>query len=132
VEWGRALHPWIVALHVAFPLALLSEVLQGGARPTSLWPLWLVMLALAEALRLWSMAALGELWTTRVLVVPGTARVRSGPYRWLAHPSYLAAALELAAAPLMFGAWRTALAFSLANLPLMIARARIEARALGS
>jgi methyltransferase len=92
--------------------------------------LCLVALALAAALRAWSMAALGDRWTTRVMVVPGTAPLRRGPYCWFRHPSYLAAALELAAAPLLFGAWRTALAFSALNLPLMLARARVEARAL--
>ena len=119
-----------MALHAAFPLALIAEVVLGGTRLHRLWPLWLALLVAAAALRAWSMAALGELWTTRVLVPPDTVRIRTGPFRWLAHPSYLAAALELAAAPLMFGAWRTALAFSLANLPLWIARARTEERAL--
>ena len=132
VESGRALYPWLVAVHAAFPLALIAEILLGGARPFGLWPLWLAALAAAAALRAWSMAALGELWTTRVLVPPGTVRVHTGPYRWLDHPSYFAAALELAAAPLLFGAWRTALAFSLANLPVLIARVRAESRALGN
>jgi methyltransferase len=130
VEYGRAHYPWMVLLHAAFPLALIAEVLWLGARPPRLWPLCLVALALAAALRAWSMAALGDRWTTRVMVVPGTAPLRRGPYRWFRHPSYLAAALELAAAPLLFGAWRTALAFSALNLPLMLARARVEARAL--
>jgi methyltransferase len=130
VEYGRSHFPWMVLLHAAFPLALIAEVLWQGERPPRLWPWCLVVLALATALRAWSMAALGERWTTRVLVVPGTAPLRRGPYRWFRHPSYLAAALELAAAPLLFGAWRTALAFSALNLPLMVARARVEARAL--
>jgi methyltransferase len=121
----------MVALHASFPISLATEVVWGGARPPWLWPLALAVLVLASVLRAWSMAALGELWTTRVLVPPGTVRLRGGPYRWFTHPSYLAAALELAAAPLMFGAWRTALAFSLANLPLMVARVRAESRALG-
>jgi methyltransferase len=121
----------MVALHTAFPVSLAAEVLWGGARPPRLWPAELAVLVFSSALRAWSMSALGELWTTRLLVPPGTVRVRGGPYRWFAHPSYLAAALELAAAPLMFGAWRTALAFSLANLPLMAARVRAESRALG-
>lgn len=119
-----------MALHAAFPVALTIEVLWGAARPPAAWPLALTALAGAAALRAWSMAALGELWTARVLVVPGGERIRRGPYRWFAHPSYLAATIELAAAPLMFGAWRTALALSLVNAPLLLARVRAEARAL--
>ena len=131
IEHGRAHYPWIVVLHAALPLALIAEVLWLGARPPRLWPCFLAVLALAAALRAWSMAALGGSWTTRVLIVPGTVPTRRGPYRWFPHPSYLAAAFELAAAPLMFGAWRTALAFSVLNLPLMLVRARTESRALG-
>ncbi|MGH7741244.1 MAG: isoprenylcysteine carboxylmethyltransferase family protein [Candidatus Eiseniibacteriota bacterium] len=131
VESGRGHYPLLVVLHTAFPIALAAEVIEGGARPPRLWPLALAALAIAAALRAWSMAALGELWTARVLVPPGAARVHRGPYRWLAHPSYLAAAIELAAAPLMFGAWRTALALSLLNVPLLAARVRCERRALG-
>ena len=130
IESGRELHPWLVAVHAALPLLVIAEVLWLGARPARGWPLALAALALVEALRLWSMATLGTLWTTRVLVPPGISRVRAGPYRWLRHPSYIAAAIELAAGPLMFGAWRTALALSLVNLPLLVARARVEARAL--
>ena len=76
------------------------------------------------------MRALGERWTTRVLVVPGEPPVRHGIYRWLRHPNYLAVAIELIAAPLMFGAWRTAIAGSLANLILLGVRIRCEDRAL--
>ena len=76
------------------------------------------------------MRALGERWTTRVLVLPGRPRVRDGAYRWLRHPNYVAVVIEFVAAPLMFGAWRTALAFSLANLLALRVRIRCEERAL--
>ena len=52
------------------------------------------------------------------------------PYRWLRHPNYLAVVLEQLSAPLMFGAWRTAIAISLANLVLLRIRIRCEERAL--
>lgn len=119
-----------MGLHAAFPLALAVEALWGGVRPPRLWPAALAMLLVAEALRLWSMAALGELWTARVLTFPGMPRVRRGPYRFLAHPSYAAATIELLAAPLMFGAWRTAAAFSVLNAVALALRVRIERRAL--
>jgi len=57
-------------------------------------------------------------------------RVRRGPYRWCAHPGYLAVALELAALALLFGAWRTALAASAVNAVALALRIPAEARAL--
>ena len=76
------------------------------------------------------MWALGEHWTARILVVPGERAVSRGPYRWLAEPSYAAVSLELCALPLMFGAWRTALAASLINALALSIRIPAERRAL--
>jgi methyltransferase len=130
VEHAAGQLRWLIGIHAAMPLALIAEVALGGARPPAAWPLALAALALAAAMRAASMIALGRRWTARVLVVPGEPRVTSGIYRWIAHPSYLAAAIELAAGPLLFGAWRTAIAVSLVNAPLALARIRSEQRAL--
>jgi len=56
----------------------------------------LVVFAAAKALKYWAIASLGPRWTFRVLVPPGSARTVSGPYRWLAHPNYVAVTGELA------------------------------------
>lgn len=129
-EHGSGHYPSLVLLHALFPLALVAEVLALDARPGRLAPLWLALWLAAQGLRYAAMRALGERWTTRVLVLPGSPLIRSGPYRWLRHPSYLAVLIEFIAAPLMFGAWRTAMAFSLANLAVLSVRIRCERRAL--
>jgi len=131
-EHGRRHFPLLVAIHALLPLALALEVLAGGARPPTWWPAPLALLVLAEALRLWSMAALGGLWTARIFTLPEVPRIRSGPYRWLAHPSYLAATIDLLAAPLMFGAWRTAIGLSALNAVVITIRIRAETRALAA
>lgn len=124
--------PYLVALHVAFPLALAADVVLGGARPGALAPLWLGAWLAAQALRYASIRALGERWSMRVLVLPGVPLVRSGPYRWFRHPNYLAVTIELAAGPLVFGAWRTALVLSLAHLLVQVPRMRCEEHALAA
>jgi len=129
-EYGRGHFPALVTMHALFPLALVAEVLALGARPGRFAPLWVVLFAAAQGLRAASMRALGESWTTRVIVLDGAPLVRHGPYRFLRHPNYLAVVIELLAAPLMLGAWRTALVFSLANLLALRVRIRCEERAL--
>jgi methyltransferase len=131
-EHGRGHFPWFVALHVAYPLALAAEVLALGARPDASWPLWLALFLAAQALRIAAIRALGPYWNVRIWVVQGMERVRRGPYRWLAHPNYLAVAIELLAGPLLFGAWRTALLVSAANLALLRVRLRAEDAALAA
>jgi len=129
-EYGGGHFPLLALIHVLMPVGILWEVLRLSTRPGPLWPLWLSLLVGAEALRLWSMRALGPYWTARVWVVPAMSMVRRGPYRFLRHPSYVAASIELAAAPLLFGAWRTALGVSAVNLVALAIRIRVETRAL--
>ena len=73
---------------------------------------------------------LGERWNVRIVVLPGQPPVSSGIYRWLPHPNYLAVALEFVAAPLMFGAWRTAVICTVLNALAMAVRIPAEVRAL--
>lgn len=119
-----------VVLHALFPLALLAEVRWLGARPGPLWPLWLALVAAAQALRFWCVRALGDRWNARIWVTPGEPLVTRGPYRWMRHPNYLAVSVELPAAALLFGAWRTALAASALNAVAMAIRIPAEQRAL--
>ena len=44
---------------------------------------------------MWAIASLGPRWSYRVLVVPGEPLVQSGPYRFIAHPNYLAVVGEM-------------------------------------
>ncbi len=129
-EHGREHYPLLVLLHTLFPIALVAEVLVLHARPGRLVPLWITLLLAAQILRYAAMRTLGGRWTTRVLVLPGSSLVRAGPYRWLRHPNYVAVVIEFLAAPLLFGAWRTALVFSLADLLALRVRIRCEERAL--
>ncbi|HTK31535.1 MAG TPA: isoprenylcysteine carboxylmethyltransferase family protein [Candidatus Saccharimonadaceae bacterium] len=131
VEYGAGHFPVFVALHVAFPLLLVAEVFALGARPPATWPLWLGVALAGAALRVASMRALGERWTARVWVPPGATPIRTGIYRWLSHPSYVAVTLELLGAPLMFGAWRTALVAGAWNALALALRIPCEERALG-
>ncbi|MER7505261.1 isoprenylcysteine carboxylmethyltransferase family protein [Nonomuraea pusilla] len=133
VEHGRGHYPLIVAAHVALLVAAPAEVWLLGRPfvPALGWPM-LAAVLLAQGLRWWCIATLGRQWNTRVVVVPGLARVTGGPYRWLRHPNYLAVVVEGFALPLVHSAWITALAFTAANAALLAVRTRVEDRALAS
>ena len=130
VEYGARHFPLIVAVHVFFMLAILLEVVFLHTRPGPAWPLWLALWLGAQAIRYSAIRALGDRWNVRILVVPGMSLVRTGPYRWLRHPNYVAIVLEFIAAPMIFGAWRTAIVVSVLNAVALSVRIRCENDAL--
>ncbi len=132
VEAPGSRMPHFAALHASWFAAMALEVIRGGARPGPAWPLWLAFVVGASVLRSLSMRALGDRWSARVFVVHGEGRIRRGVYRVAPHPSYAAAAIELAAAPLLLGAWRTAGLFTVWNAALLLLRVRDENRALAA
>ena len=129
-EFGSAHFALFVVLHTLYPLALGWEILRLGARPGPLWPAWLAGWACAQGLRGWSILSLGTSWNVRIWVVPGAERKRRGPYRWLRHPNYLAVAIELFTGSMLWGATRTALAFTALNAVALAIRIPAEDRAL--
>ena len=126
VEVGREHYPAIVALHTAWLLALATTI--DPESPLSL-P-WAGIFVLLECGRAWVIATLGRRWTTRVMVLPAAAPIRSGPYRYLRHPNYVIVCGEMAVVPLMFGAWELAAAASVLNLLVLRVRLRVENTAL--
>ena len=122
----------MVGFHAALLVACIGEpALRPGPWPAPVAIPAAVAVLLAEGLRWWAVASLGGRWTTRVLVLPGVPPVRSGPYRWLRHPNYLAVIVELAALPLAVGAWRTAAVATVVNAVLLGVRIRAEEGAMG-
>lgn len=131
VETGRSHFPVMVVLHTGFLAAMLVEA--WVVRPdVPGWLAWsmLVLVLLSQALRWWCIAVLGHRWNTRVIVVPGLPPVRSGPYRFLSHPNYVAVVVEGVALPMVHLAWVTAVAFTILNAVLLSVRIRVENDAL--
>lgn len=130
-EVGKRHYPVMVVLHALFLPACGLEVvlLERPWRPELGLPM-LGAVALTMALRYWAILSLGRRWNTRVVVIPCRPLETGGPYRWMRHPNYLAVVVEMAALPLVHGAWCTALVFSVANALLLRVRLQVEERAL--
>lgn len=130
VEYGRSHYPAMVALHVGWLASTLVEARRPGAVPRPVRAAALGAFVVAQPLRYWAIASLGDRWSTRVLVPPGEAPVTTGPYRHLEHPNYATVVVELAAVPLALGAWRTALWATIANAEVLRRRIGVERQAL--
>jgi methyltransferase len=130
VERGREHYSLMITLHVLWLVSTLVEGTLRGPGLAAWWPIPLALFLLVQPLRYWAIVSLGENWNTRILVVPGEGLVGRGPYRYLWHPNYVVVAVEIATFPLIFGAWATALVFSILNAALLYVRVREENRAL--
>jgi methyltransferase len=130
IERGAGHYPAIVVLHTLWLLSTLVEGIVRGPEIPGWWPLPLAAFLLVQPLRYWAIYSLGMNWNTRVLVLPGSKLVRSGPYRYFPHPNYVVVVVEILTFPLIFGDWITAMVFSLLNAALLYVRIRTEDRAL--
>lgn len=130
-EAGAGHYPAMVVLHSAFLVGCLAEVALLD-RPFLGWLGWpmLAIVVAAQALRWWCIRTLGHQWNTRVVVIPGAPRVTGGPYRFFAHPNYVAVVAEGVALPLVHTAWITAAVFTVLNGALLYTRIRVENTAL--
>ena len=130
VERGRWHYPLIVGLHSLWIVSTLVEGLVRGPELPSLWPVALALFLLVQPLRYWAIFSLGPYWNTKILIVPGARIVGRGPYRYVSHPNYVVVVVEILMFPLIFGAWVTALVFTLLNAAVLYIRIREENRAL--
>jgi methyltransferase len=121
-------------MQLAYPASFAAMLLEGVSHDAAPWRaavlLGLALFVAAKALKWWAIATLGPYWTFRVIVVPGTAPVRTGPYRFLSHPNYVGVAGELMAVALMTGARVTGPLAVIIFGALMLRRVVIENRAL--
>ena len=133
IEVGQRHYRIMVAMHTLFLASCAIEsllVVRAVAPIISM--LALVGVIIAQMLRYAAVATLGERWNTRIIVMPGTAPVTRGLYRWIRHPNYIAVVIEIVALPMIRGGWLTALVFTIANAIVLAIRIPAEERALGA
>ena len=129
------------AMAFVYPLSFIAMGLEGALRATfevpEAWGLGpgaflsgALLFAASKALKYWAIGALGPRWTFRVLVLPGVPLVGTGPYRYVAHPNYIAVVGELAGTAMMMKA-QIAGPIALALFgTLLVVRIRFETRVL--
>jgi protein-S-isoprenylcysteine O-methyltransferase len=99
-----------IVLGLVHASALVLPVAAALARPgplmssTGSWAA-VGMMAAALALQQWSQRSLGSSFTLVLQSAPHQAVCRSGPYRWVRHPAYLAQIVFFTAFALTGGSW---------------------------
>ncbi|KAA0964833.1 isoprenylcysteine carboxyl methyltransferase [Sporosarcina sp. ANT_H38] len=129
-EAGAAHYPIMVSMHIAFFISLLAEDFLFDRSVSSVWILFLVIFLVAQVARIWCLASLGKFWNTKIIILPGADVVQKGPYKWVRHPNYIIVTTELLVLPLMFGAYITAIIFTLLNAWMLSVRIPAEEKAL--
>lgn len=114
----------------SFVLMGIEGALTGPA-PQNVLMSGLALFGLAKALKVWAISSLGSKWSYRVLVVPGDPLVKTGPYQFLSHPNYLAVVGEIVSVAAIVWAPITGVLATIGFGRLMIARIRVEDKALG-
>jgi methyltransferase len=121
------------AMQVAYPAAFLAMIVEGALRGVTIDRAIVAggaVFMTAKVLKYWAIGSLGDRWTFRVLVPPGSSRTLRGPYRWIRHPNYVAVAGELAGAAIAMHAMVTGLPALSGFVALMLKRIRVEDQAL--
>jgi methyltransferase len=123
------------ALAFVYPLMFVAMAVEGSlVGPVSgrLLVGGLIVFVASKALKLWAIATLGLRWSYRVLVLPGTPLVATGPYAHMRHPNYVAVFGEIAGFAMMVGAFWTVIGSLLLFRVLVRRRIAIEENALES
>jgi len=124
----------ISLMRFAYPGAFVAMALEGaltGPAPQDILMAGLASFGVAKALKVWAISSLGSKWSYRVLVVPGDPLVVAGPYRFIAHPNYLAVMGEIVSVAAIVWAPITGTLAAIGFGWLMILRMQVEDRALG-
>ncbi len=132
-----------VAMSILYPLAFLLmgaegmwrsriavDAVAGAPAPPAWWVAGVLLMLASKGLKYWAIANLSDRWTFKVLVLPGIPLVRSGPYRYVDHPNYVAVLGELVAMALLMSAWITGPLMTVAFGILLLMRLKVETRAL--
>ena len=112
--------------------AVIPEVVSAPRLPRPLAAFWIgIGLALCGVLlRQYAVRTLGEHFSLEVSVAETDSVVRSGPYRWVRHPSYTGALTTMIGIGLAAGSWLSLGVVTVAGLLGYGYRIRVEERVL--
>lgn len=113
---------------------LVGSVVEFGLRGWHIYPAtfslgWVCALA-SFWIRRRAIQALGRFWSLHVEIRETHEFVRSGPFRWVRHPTYLSMILELVAFAFILNAYVALAVGALGFVPVLVRRITLEEAAL--
>ena len=130
IEYDKEGYKYIVLMHNLFFISVIIEFVFLERQINEYWKILLIIFICTQLLRYCAIFSLGKRWNTKILVLPNSEPIRSGLYKHLKHPNYIAVVIEIAVIPLLFSCYYTAIAFSILNLIVLKRRIRIEEEVL--
>jgi protein-S-isoprenylcysteine O-methyltransferase len=132
---GTVRERWTLRLFFAAGILMITgSVMEFHVRDERLrWPSFVVGCALALGsfgLRRWAIASLGKYWSLHVEIRQDHPLVKSGPFRWMRHPTYLSMIMELMSGALILNAILTSVVVFPIFIAILIYRLRLEEAAL--
>jgi protein-S-isoprenylcysteine O-methyltransferase Ste14 len=123
--------PFAVAT-VLFPVAAVLEARArtGSLEPDGIFALGLGLTIAGQAFRRWAIVTLGRYFTLTVQTQADQPVIRTGPYRFVRHPSYTGGLVYFAGAGLMLHAYVATACGCATFLVLFWQRIRVEEAAL--
>ncbi|HJV44573.1 MAG TPA: isoprenylcysteine carboxylmethyltransferase family protein [Bacillota bacterium] len=118
-EIGANHYKFIVLIHIGFFICLLAEVWLESRLLPNYWLIPFIFFLVAQAFRYWCITSLGSFWNTRIYILPNHPLIRKGPYRLFKHPNYQAVLIEFVSFPFIFGAYHTAITWTLINFAFL-------------
>ncbi|HMS63937.1 MAG TPA: isoprenylcysteine carboxylmethyltransferase family protein [Ignavibacteria bacterium] len=134
VETGKEHYKFIVILHTLFIISMIVEynLKSRYIELNFINYLFLVFFIILQAGRVWVISSLGKYWNTRILRIPGSELIRTGPYRFFRHPNYIIVICEIFTVPLIFNLYYTAAIFTILNLLILRIRIKTENNVLNN
>ncbi|QKY69173.1 isoprenylcysteine carboxyl methyltransferase family protein [Lentibacillus sp. CBA3610] len=130
IEKGEKHYKWFILLHCSFFISIIIETSLKNHEFMGVNYFLLFIFLAAQAGRFWCIHALGKFWNTKVIILPGVALIKKGPYKYVKHPNYMIVAVELFVIPLLVGAPLTAFLYPILHLVLLRVRIPREEKAL--
>lgn len=131
IEPADDVYQWMQLGYPASFVVMIAEAWWRGSGLNTVAIAGAVIFLAAKLLKYWAIATLGARWTFRVLVPPGSQRTLRGPYTKLRHPNYVGVVGELIGFAALAQAPVSGLLASILFALLLVARIRVEERALG-
>ena len=131
---GGSIRVLLGGMWIALMLGFLLSFAKTGSFPRGaqlpVFVIGVALIILGSLLRRWCFRTLGEYFTGDVKASADQPVIRTGPYRFVRHPSYTAGIMMFTGIGLALGSWFSFLLIALASIATYWYRVTIEERAL--